>query len=140
MPGCPAIRNSAPPSWRISSGVHGWLSETRKMAPRWLSTPLCPGGAGVKRRPTDPSDLAPAKTPIASSRRGSVIADQHAGLGRRACDQLERAGLAVGRQQPLPTAEQDRLDHQPVLVDEIVADELLRKRGTAHDLDGAALA
>ena len=47
-------------------------------------------------------------------------------------------GPVSSREHPLAAAEQDRLDHQPVLVDELVLDELAGERGAAHHDEVAA--
>jgi len=47
----------------------------------------------------------------------------HPRAGRRRRHQLERARLAVVREQAFPAAEHDRLDHQAVLVDQTAADK-----------------
>ena len=51
---------------------------------------------------------------------------------------LERPRSTVVREEPLPAAEDDRLDHHSVLVDEVVGDELRREVRAAHHLDGVA--
>ena len=43
----------------------------------------------------------------------------------------------IRREDRLPAAQQDRLEHEPVLVDEIVLYELASQRGTAPDLQAA---
>ena len=53
-----------------------------------------------------------------------VGADQHAGARRRRRHQLQPAGGAVVREQPLAAAEHDGLDHEAVLVDQVVAHQL----------------
>jgi hypothetical protein len=44
---------------------------------------------------------------------------------------------AVVGEQPLPAAENDRLDHEPVLVHEVVADQRAGQAEAAHDLQVA---
>src|SRR5260370_41440324 len=70
----------------------------------------------------------------------SEVADEDSGLRRRSRDQLERPCPTVIGEQPLAATEHDRLNHQAVLVDEVVGDELYGKRGAPHDLDTAAVA
>ena len=51
----------------------------------------------------------------------------------------KRPGAAVLGKAPLAAAEQDRLDHQAVLVDEVMLDQLGSERGAAHDLQPLAV-
>src|SRR5919197_5965603 len=46
--------------------------------------------------------------------------------------QVERSGPPVAGKDRLATAEQDRLEHQAVLVDQVVLDELPGERRTPH--------
>lgn len=69
----------------------------------------------------------------------SVRADQDSGPGLRDVTQLELAGSAVIGEQPLTAPEEYGFDHEAVLVDEAVGDEIPDEGGASHDLQGAAV-
>src|SRR5439155_3620313 len=86
--------------------------------------------SGRPRRSPSRSRLEP------SSSAGPLVAtDLHPGARRRGRHEVEPSGRAVGGEDALTTAEDDRLDHEVELVDEVGLDERAHQPRAAHDVD-----
>jgi hypothetical protein len=70
---------------------------------------------------------------------GTVGADVHARLADRGADEFESMRPPIVGEQPLPTAQDDRLDHEPVLLHKVLADQRASQAEAAHHLHVAAV-